>query len=64
MTGNVGEFVADAFEETFYRHSPQDNPNNAQESKITSPISRCEGAATPTRQSFARTTGAILPASR
>lgn len=34
MTGNVGEFVADAFEETFYRHSPQDNPNNAQESKI------------------------------
>ncbi|WP_241462284.1 formylglycine-generating enzyme family protein [Aeromonas finlandensis] len=34
MTGNVGEFVADAYEETFYRHSPQDNPNNAKESKI------------------------------
>ncbi|HDO1317485.1 formylglycine-generating enzyme family protein [Aeromonas veronii] len=33
MTGNVGEFVADAYEETFYRHSPQENPNNAQESK-------------------------------
>ncbi|MCV5420913.1 formylglycine-generating enzyme family protein, partial [Escherichia coli] len=24
MTGNVGEFVADAYEETFYRHSPQE----------------------------------------
>ncbi|WP_240038529.1 formylglycine-generating enzyme family protein [Aeromonas sobria] len=34
MTGNVGEFVSDAYEETFYRHSPQDNPNNAQQSKI------------------------------
>jgi len=34
MTGNVGEFVADAYEESYYRHSPQANPNNAQESKI------------------------------
>ncbi|MPW35845.1 SUMF1/EgtB/PvdO family nonheme iron enzyme [Vibrio sp. B1Z05] len=34
MTGNVGEFTIDAFEETYYRNSPQDNPNNAQHTDI------------------------------
>jgi len=32
MTGNVGEFVIDAFDDTFYRFGPSDNPNNAQHS--------------------------------
>ncbi len=31
MTGNVGEFVSDAYDDTFYRFSPTDNPNNAKE---------------------------------
>jgi len=34
MTGNVGEFVIDAFDDTFYRYGPTDNPNNAKESNI------------------------------
>ncbi|AJR08785.1 sulfatase [Photobacterium gaetbulicola] len=34
MTGNVGEFVIDAYDEGFYRYGPTDNPNNAQDSKI------------------------------
>ena len=29
MTGNVGEFVSDAYDANFYRYSPKDNPNNA-----------------------------------
>ncbi|WP_322804568.1 SUMF1/EgtB/PvdO family nonheme iron enzyme [Vibrio alfacsensis] len=29
MTGNVGEFVIDSFDDTFYRYGPTDNPNNA-----------------------------------
>lgn len=32
MTGNVGEFVQDAFDDGFYRFSPADNPNNAKHS--------------------------------
>ncbi|MEC6830206.1 SUMF1/EgtB/PvdO family nonheme iron enzyme [Photobacterium toruni] len=28
MTGNVGEFVSDAYDDNFYRYSPQDNPTN------------------------------------
>ncbi|KAB2824804.1 formylglycine-generating enzyme family protein [Aliivibrio finisterrensis] len=31
MTGNVGEFVSDAYDDTFYRFSPTDNPNNARD---------------------------------
>ncbi|WP_428200245.1 formylglycine-generating enzyme family protein [Aliivibrio salmonicida] len=31
MTGNVGEFVSDAYNDNFYRYSPQDNPTNARE---------------------------------
>ncbi|MCC4831357.1 formylglycine-generating enzyme family protein [Shewanella sp. 10N.7] len=34
MTGNVGEFVIDKFDEGFYRVSPKHNPNNAQHSDI------------------------------
>lgn len=34
MTGNVGEFVIDAFDDTFYRFGTTDNPNNAQDSDI------------------------------
>lgn len=34
MTGNVGEFVIDAFDDTFYRFGPSDNPNNAQHSDM------------------------------
>ncbi|WP_425439657.1 formylglycine-generating enzyme family protein [Photobacterium proteolyticum] len=34
MTGNVGEFVIDAFDENFYRYGPTDNPNNAKETDI------------------------------
>lgn len=34
MTGNVGEFVMDAFDDTFYRYGPTDNPNNAQDTDI------------------------------
>ncbi|MCQ1058980.1 formylglycine-generating enzyme family protein [Photobacterium sp. ZSDE20] len=34
MTGNVGEFVIDAYDEGFYRHGPTENPNNAQDSSI------------------------------
>ncbi|OAN13291.1 sulfatase [Photobacterium jeanii] len=33
MTGNVGEFVSDAFDDTFYRYGPTDNPNNAKDEK-------------------------------
>ncbi len=32
MTGNVGEFVMDAFDDTFYRWGGNDNPNNQQHS--------------------------------
>ncbi|GAL17320.1 uncharacterized conserved protein [Vibrio maritimus] len=32
MTGNVGEFVQDAFDDGFYRLSPVENPNNAKHS--------------------------------
>lgn len=34
MTGNVGEFVIDQFDERFYRVSPKNNPSNAQDSDI------------------------------
>ncbi|WP_227006623.1 formylglycine-generating enzyme family protein [Shewanella donghaensis] len=34
MTGNVGEFVIDQFDERFYRVSPKENPSNAQHSDI------------------------------
>ena len=34
MTGNVGEFVIDAFDDTYYRFGPTDNPNNAKHSDI------------------------------
>ncbi|MGF1751078.1 formylglycine-generating enzyme family protein [Vibrio cionasavignyae] len=34
MTGNVGEFVIDAFDDTYYRYGPTDNPNNAHDSSI------------------------------
>ncbi|MBY5946914.1 formylglycine-generating enzyme family protein [Photobacterium rosenbergii] len=34
MTGNVGEFVIDAYDEGFYRYGSSDNPNNAQNSNI------------------------------
>ncbi|PKF62515.1 sulfatase [Psychromonas sp. psych-6C06] len=34
MTGNVGEFVIDQFDENFYKNSPLNNPNNAQHSDI------------------------------
>ncbi|USD42691.1 SUMF1/EgtB/PvdO family nonheme iron enzyme [Vibrio sp. SCSIO 43135] len=34
MTGNVGEFVIDAFDDTYYRFGPTDNPNNAQDSDV------------------------------
>ncbi|MGC9403469.1 formylglycine-generating enzyme family protein [Vibrio genomosp. F10] len=34
MTGNVGEFVIDAFDDTFYRFGPTDNPNNAHHSDV------------------------------
>lgn len=33
MTGNVGEFVIDAYDDTFYRFGPTTNPNNAKEEK-------------------------------
>ncbi|MGR5469813.1 formylglycine-generating enzyme family protein, partial [Vibrio astriarenae] len=33
MTGNVGEFVIDAYDDTFYRFGPTDNPNNAKDEK-------------------------------
>lgn len=31
MTGNVGEFVSDAYDDNFYRFSPKENPNNARD---------------------------------
>ncbi|USD64265.1 SUMF1/EgtB/PvdO family nonheme iron enzyme [Vibrio sp. SCSIO 43136] len=31
MTGNVGEFVIDAYDDTFYRYSPSENPSNAKQ---------------------------------
>jgi len=34
MTGNVGEFVIDQFDELFYRYSPKHNPSNAQHSDV------------------------------
>ncbi|GAM64239.1 hypothetical protein JCM19232_3515 [Vibrio ishigakensis] len=34
MTGNVGEFTIDAYEETYYLHAPSHNPSNAQDSKV------------------------------
>lgn len=34
MTGNVGEFVIDQFDERFYLISPKNNPNNAQHSDV------------------------------
>ncbi|WP_295902508.1 SUMF1/EgtB/PvdO family nonheme iron enzyme [uncultured Vibrio sp.] len=34
MTGNVGEFVIDAFDDTYYRFGPTDNPVNAKHSDI------------------------------
>lgn len=34
MTGNVGEFVIDAFEDNFYRYGSTDNPNNAQDTDL------------------------------
>ena len=34
MTGNVGEFVIDAYDDTFYRYSPSDNPSNAHDTNI------------------------------
>ncbi|MGF1753362.1 formylglycine-generating enzyme family protein [Vibrio makurazakiensis] len=34
MTGNVGEFVIDAFDDTYYRFGPTNNPNNAKDSDI------------------------------
>lgn len=34
MTGNVGEFVIDAYDESFYRYGPTDNPNNAHDTKV------------------------------
>ncbi|GLT19818.1 hypothetical protein GCM10007938_36010 [Vibrio zhanjiangensis] len=33
MTGNVGEFVIDSYDDTFYRFGPADNPNNAKDEK-------------------------------
>ncbi|HHF2912684.1 formylglycine-generating enzyme family protein [Vibrio diabolicus] len=33
MTGNVGEFVIDAFDEGYYKTAPSDNPVNAKEEK-------------------------------
>ncbi|MFY2507164.1 formylglycine-generating enzyme family protein [Vibrio pectenicida] len=33
MTGNVGEFVIDAYDDTFYRFGPTKNPNNAKQEK-------------------------------
>ncbi|PSW10733.1 sulfatase [Photobacterium sanctipauli] len=34
MTGNVGEFVIDAFDAGYYRYAPSNNPNNAQDTDI------------------------------
>lgn len=34
MTGNVGEFVIDAFDDTYYRYGERNNPNNAKETDI------------------------------
>ncbi|WP_102564746.1 SUMF1/EgtB/PvdO family nonheme iron enzyme [Vibrio sp. 10N.286.49.B3] len=34
MTGNVGEFVSDAFDDSFYRYAPNHNPSNSQHSDI------------------------------
>lgn len=34
MTGNVGEFVIDAFDDTFYRFGPTDNPSNQKDSAV------------------------------
>ncbi|WGV99404.1 SUMF1/EgtB/PvdO family nonheme iron enzyme [Vibrio sp. YMD68] len=34
MTGNVGEFVSDAFDDTFYRFGPTDNPHNAEHTSL------------------------------
>ncbi|MGF1681641.1 formylglycine-generating enzyme family protein [Photobacterium minamisatsumaniensis] len=34
MTGNVGEFVIDAFDDGFYRYGPASNPNNAHDTDI------------------------------
>lgn len=31
MTGNVGEFVIDSFDDTYYRYAPSENPSNAKE---------------------------------
>ncbi|WP_199454592.1 formylglycine-generating enzyme family protein [Vibrio owensii] len=33
MTGNVGEFVIDSYDDTFYRYGPTENPNNAKDEK-------------------------------
>lgn len=34
MTGNVGEFVIDAFDTEYYQNSPEDNPSNAEDTDI------------------------------
>lgn len=34
MTGNVGEFVIDAFDSNYYPNSPTNNPNNAEDTDI------------------------------
>ena len=34
MTGNVGEFVIDAYDIEYYQNSPVDNPNNAEDTDI------------------------------
>ncbi|HIF9408431.1 TPA: formylglycine-generating enzyme family protein [Photobacterium damselae] len=34
MTGNIGEFVSDAFDDTYYRYGPKINPNNNQDTDI------------------------------
>lgn len=34
MTGNVGEFASDAFDPYFYSISPEDNPNNEEDTDI------------------------------
>lgn len=34
MTGNVGEFVQDKFDDGFYRYSPKDNPVNLEDTQV------------------------------
>lgn len=44
MTGNVGEWVIDAYDVDFYKSSPSDNPVNAEDNKANAALKTVRGA--------------------